>query len=863
MRMDSEAQRSAVGPGVATGAGKVRPCVGVLFVHGAGDHGIGVTLVEFGEPLIAWLNGWLLRGESSQAISSDPARTGATQIIVREGDEHSPAHSLVGLHLQGDPYEHTWLLAEARWDQAFVPPGFQQVLLWSVGVVPWTVLTQFIGPLARQAKFVERDPLSVGTYLLRVLASAAAALIASAIVLTLALLILLLSLVPLDSVRNIVSRIQRFASAGVGDLYLVLTSPVQRAALSSAVQRDIDWLRDQGCERVAVVAHSQGGYVAYQALTDPWHRPVELFVTFGSGLIRLTESERARRTSDLVMALIGTVGALIAIRFLPVALLGEAGIWVKRQADELAFAVGATVSLLLVLVLWRYFHRKHRIADLPTPIPWFDFLTTDDPVMNRRRKGLLPKRVHERRTQNRGSLIADHSSYWQNSDQFVPQVAEQIGALDPGLNLMTAGPTATADNTRTLLETASQRRRGRVSALRRRTNAVIVTTLLVIGGLLLRPDHQLEAIGTPLGAWLGTLPPFLTSWAQNAVLTILPIDGIQTIVLGALVIVILSALAAWIGSLLWNRWSQYDTLLEYEGTTPKTSTASMSAAGVGFYAWTFLHLLVLVVVLVVGPAAIMDFFGKIIGELNPVVRAWGRQYVWTLLVGFVAFFWASSPGQGSVGGTQVSARSTQVKVIGGVALAMTLELIAAILAPGATPALLAIPAGIVIGIAAVLLVFVIWTGLQNLVNFVATVIEDDREQKAQARPPASIIDYLGFLGLLIALLAAVLVFVVPPELSVEKMHLARSAAAIAALAFFFGLALAVNDRGYRVPRSGWRGRVLTKYPLVQRAVRALARMNRCGSSRKMQVVGVAAMIIAGSAFLEAGRRTLELHGPFD
>ena len=76
---------------------------------------------------------------------------------------------------------------------------------------------------------------------------------------------------------------QRFASAGVGDLYIVLTSPIQRAALSSAVQRDIDWLRDQGCERIAVVAHSQGGYVAYQALTEPWPRTVSLFITFGSG----------------------------------------------------------------------------------------------------------------------------------------------------------------------------------------------------------------------------------------------------------------------------------------------------------------------------------------------------------------------------------------------------------------------------------------------------------------------------------------------------------------------------------------------------------------------------------------------------
>ena len=73
------------------------------------------------------------------------------------------------------------------------------------------------------------------------------------------------------------------------------------------------------------------------------------------GLIRLTESERARRSSSLVLALIGTVGALIAIRFLPSALLSQAGIWEKHEADVLAFGVGTTVSMLLVVVLWRYF----------------------------------------------------------------------------------------------------------------------------------------------------------------------------------------------------------------------------------------------------------------------------------------------------------------------------------------------------------------------------------------------------------------------------------------------------------------------------------------------------------------------------
>jgi hypothetical protein len=829
----------------------VKPCVGVLFVHGAGDHGIGATLVEFGEPLIAWLDGWLRQGVPSPSIATDRARAGGTQIIVREGDANAPAHSVVRLRSQLAPEEHTWLLAEARWDQAFTPPGFQQVLLWSIGVVPWTVLTQFIGPLARQARFVESDPLSVAAYLLRVVAAAATALIASAVVLTIALLILILSLIPIDAVRSVVSRLQRFASTGVGDLYLVLTSPIQGAALSSAVQRDIDWMRKQGCKRVAVIAHSQGGYVAYQALTDPWRRAVDLFVTFGSGVIRLTESERARRTPALVLALIGTVGALVAIRFFPIAILGEAGLVAKRQADGLAFAVGAVVSLLLIVVLWRYFHAEAGVADVPEKPPWYDFLTTDDPVVNRRRDGLLPPRVEQIRTQNRGSVLADHGSYWQNGDQFVPQVAEQLGRLDVGLNLMVAGPKATPSDTKTLLDKAYQRRRGRVSALRRRTNAVIVTTLVVLGVLVLR-GGQLEAIGRPVGQWLGSLPSFLTSWVPDVIRSVLPIDGIETLVLGAIVIVVLAFLATSVGSRFWDRWSLFDTMNEYRGT----SSEKPSAAAVGFYAWTFLQLLVLVLLAVIGPAAIVTWLGKIADDRNPIVQAWAREYIWTLLVGLVAFLWASSPGR-SAGG------SPRIRVIGGVALALSVELIVAILAPGATPASTAIPAGIIAGILAVAIAWFVWPSLQSIVEAVAIRVEDDSDQKPEAKDPASVIDYVGFVGLLIAVLAAYLAFGFPIDRIAVPLHLWRFTTALALAGLACGLVLAVNSDGIKRPANGWLARLLGRVPLLGNAWGALARMTEGGSPMQMRLAGVVAMVLSGWTVVVAVGRVIASGGPFD
>jgi hypothetical protein len=776
-------------------------CVGVLFVHGAGDHRIGATLIEFGEPLIAWLDGWLRHGRPSRGISTDRALTGATQIIVREGDRNTPAHSTVRLKAKDEQVEHTWLLAEARWDEAFTPPAFGQVLKWALGVVPWTVLTQFIGPLARQATFVESNPWSVAGYLLRVLVSAVLAVIASAFVLLLAMLILLLSLIPIDAVRGIVGSLQRFASTGVGDLYLVLVSPIQRAALSSAVQRDLQWMRDQGCERVAVIAHSQGGYVAYQALSDPWHKKIETFITFGAGVIRLTESERARRTPALVLALLGTVGALIAIRFGPSAILGLAGIWEKRQADGLAFAIGGVVAMLLVLVLWRYFHEDGRIDDLPTPIPWYDFLTTEDPVMNRRREGRLPERVKQIRTVNRGSVIADHGGYWQNRDEFVPQVANQLGALDPGLELLLAGPKGTETQARHLLDEAYERRRGRVAALRRRRLAIFAATAATL--LILQLKGQLDDLGAPVAEWLSGLPGFITALIPDVVRSVLPIDGLETVLLGAVVIIALVYLASLVGSQLWNRWSDDDTEKEYRGT----ASGKPGGMQVGFYVWTLLQLVVLALFTMIGPAAIIEFLDDKFGQRDQIVQAWARAYIWTLVVGVVAFFWAAAPGRDPV-------RDGRTRVIGGVALALTLELVVAILTPGPTPGLVSIPTGIVIGIAAVALVWIVWPFLQWAIIRVARAIEDTTEQKPEAYDPASILDYLGFVGLLMASLAAVLTFggAQPCEVKCELSDLLVFSSTVAATGFAFGLLLAVNGRGIQVPTKGPLGRLASRIP---------------------------------------------------
>jgi hypothetical protein len=841
------------------------PCIGVLLVHGAGDHATGSTLIEFGEALIGWVDGWLRRGRMSENISGDRARPGTTQILVREGDQPAPAHAYLQLRPRNDRPKHTWLLAESHWDDAFTPPGFQQVLLWAIGIVPWFLLTQFMGPLARRAKLVPPTLPGVAGYLWRVVVAAITALLLTGVVVAIAILTVVLSLIPSDAVRSVVSSLQRLASTGVGDLYMVLTSTVQRAALTGAVQRDIDWLRARGCTKIAVIAHSQGGYVTYQALTDPWHRKVELLITFGSALIRLTEAQHARRTSVLPFALAGAIGALLALRYLPSTLMAEAGLAVKGQFDELLFAIGLALSGLLVVVLWRYFHTESRIADLPTRIPWFDFLTTEDPVMNRRREGILPARVVQVRTQKQGSLIADHGSYWLNVDEFVSRVALHVGGLDPDLDLPAIGPEETAAKTAALITRATELRHRRVAALRIRGSVVVAGTAALIAALLFRPG-QLDSIGSLVAGWFAGLPDFIQTFIPSVLQTLLPIEGIETQLLGAVVLIVLSGLLMSVGSRSWNGWSANAATAEFKGAVPPPSADPVPPAGpaIRFYAWTFLHLVLLTAVAIVGPIAIIDRLQSVAGQRDEVVQAWARQFAWALAVGLIALVivqvrlprFGGNPSLGEA----------RWRIGGGIALALAVELVVAIVNPGAMAFPVAVALGAGLAVVLVVLTWLLWPALRGLLDRIAAWVEVDREPATVFDPPASVFDYLGFIGFLVTAVGLVLVIVVPsladqgsPHIY-NEMHLYRAGAILGLAGAIAGIFLVTNRRGIQVPNAG-RGRLL--FARAPRVTSALARMVTQGSSLGLRIVGALAVVIGVAVFAWGLVRAIQLGGPID
>jgi pimeloyl-ACP methyl ester carboxylesterase len=768
-------------PATSSLATGVKPCVGVLFVHGAGDHGVGATLIEFGEPIVGWLDGWLSRGQQAGTSAGDKARAGAAQILVREADPSAPAHSAVNLQPEGDDRDHVWLLAEARWDEAFTPPAFKQVLLWAVSVVPWTVLTQFIGPLIDQSRLLRPDLFEIARFFWNILVSTLLALVVAVVLQIVALAILLLSIIPLDPVRELVGKLQRFASTSVGDLYMVLMSPIQRAALTSAVQRDIDWLRQQGCDRIAVVAHSQGGYVAYQALADPWSLPVEQFITFGSGLIRLFESEQARRKGWLVPALVGVIGALLAIRFSPDGVLGTFELTEKHQAGALAFAIGLLMTAGLIIAIRNYTRDRTPVPDLSVPIPWFDYITHEDPVLNGIPVGRLPTRVKKIEVQNRASVVADHGSYWQNGDQFVARVATKLGLLDPDLDLLKAGPMDSETAARHHLAGSWNRRHERVAALERVRTPVAIAT----AALLAIQFDDLESVGNMVAHAFAWFPSFVVSWLPDVIQSVVPIAVSHAAYLGAAVIIGLSLLGYRVGIGIWEAWGRADLVSQWAGRPPR----QLSSGAIAFYGWTILHIAVIAIVAIVGPGTIIRGVGDAWAQRDPIVQAWARQYTWSLVAAGVILLAAG------IKTRRVPERKLLSLVLRGTALAVLLEFVIALLFPGPMTANTSIP----IGLAAEVLGLIVAEAITPVVSWaflrLARRTQQFMKPSVVVGPVASLLDRFGVAGLLATLIAAVLTF--------QTIPLAMLFGALFALVgLSLALSMATNTAGRNLPYLG-------------------------------------------------------------
>jgi tetratricopeptide (TPR) repeat protein len=250
-------------------------------------------------------------------------------------------------------------------------------------------------------------------------------------------LAVLIGFLPVPFADTIARTLQRVIAAIIGDSYALLGNAITAGTVVSQVRRDLAWLASR-CERVIVVAHSQGAAIAQMAIREDPLTECELLITYGSGLHKLTLVETMARQQGTALIWIGvglllvadsmlawalTTGSGTNLSYVSVAVLTVAALvslagYLRHAGD---FSPARQLALDRQLFEERFQLRNERVS-------WTDVFASDDPVPN----GPLldeyapPQGLITHQTYNIGSPIWDHTSYWDNRDDFVSKLARLL-----------------------------------------------------------------------------------------------------------------------------------------------------------------------------------------------------------------------------------------------------------------------------------------------------------------------------------------------------------------------------------------------------------------------------------------------------
>ena len=284
------------------------PVVGLLLVHGIGNQRRGEALQTQLRAILDWIHQRLGSQESAVTVTEANLRNPAEPAYeppnarvelgpVQAGpsqEDTDPSHS---------PCEQ-WLVAESWWASSFYSPRYGEMMSWTLTSAALTLAAD-LGEIFRQmVASVGSQRRVVGTRRVPSLVVSLIQLYIRALILCPALLILVALMAGriVPPVRNLATRMQNALTGSLGDSHALVRQPVACAAIVGRVERDLRWLIDQGVGSIIVVAHSQGAEVARLALLNvdvPATLPLR-FVTYGSGVRRLSSLREARRVDHTV-----------------------------------------------------------------------------------------------------------------------------------------------------------------------------------------------------------------------------------------------------------------------------------------------------------------------------------------------------------------------------------------------------------------------------------------------------------------------------------------------------------------------------------------------------------------------------------
>jgi hypothetical protein len=263
---------------------------------------------------------------------------------------------------------------------------------------------------------------------LSLLLSVPAALATWAIVAVLSVL----AIVPIEAVRSWLSRYLLFVTGWLGDAFIYTHRPLEASGAVDKVKRDLQWLDDR-CDCIAVVAHSQGAAIAFDALKRSPLPNVDLFMTVGQGLEKLSGLRPsasgagtpvvARRTNLSIAGVF--LGALLSVWVTPWMAIQQ-GAWMV-----LLMQTFGVISLLnLVFAAWLGDTGTFQVHGLSNrkKIRWIDYYASADLVPNgpllATEFGESSERVQSTEVFNYRSVLRDHTTYWDNPSLVASAVYE-------------------------------------------------------------------------------------------------------------------------------------------------------------------------------------------------------------------------------------------------------------------------------------------------------------------------------------------------------------------------------------------------------------------------------------------------------
>ena len=417
---------------IAQAGGATR--VGVVFVHGIGQQSESYTVREFGGPLLHWLQEWHKRRDRDFCVTSSDLTYG--EVAER------PARFTLDLEkVEGHPAQ-TWILAEAWWAARLSAPNLDEMTWWGLksAIVRCLNLAEVVVASFRKLPHSPKAIIEIVSSLLLFLGYVAAAILSIPLILGL----YVLAQIP-GPVEQAVMGLRNFVQDQIGDFYTFMWDDIQAVHIRGSVAAAIHFLVEKrGCERIAVIAHSQGTVVAYDALCSDAVPPadrarVKTFVTLGSALNNA---------------------------------------WDKRLVPA----------------------RTCRLREpLPASMRWINVWSAYDPVSG----GELRTPPHIRRPDeqievtNWMNVILDHGGYFTNREEFLSRLAQEIES--PGDRQRSRFFPEDGE------ERWRDRRRDRVLTLV--TWRVVAMLAFAVGVIArVRAADRLRADGEAAWAWLVTLP---------------------------------------------------------------------------------------------------------------------------------------------------------------------------------------------------------------------------------------------------------------------------------------------------------------------------------------------------------------------